>query len=117
MDTKDALKQTIEHVAIDIESMAEGCYDMSDCDGETIEEEFTDFYVLDVNYTVDRFGQLRGANLYVTLGGPTVWVDSMRGVVCGSWGTDSWERGLSQFAQEWVDERVEEMWDCLNANY
>ena len=70
-----------------------------------------------MNYIVDSRGMMRGAWIYTTLGGPTVWIDTMRGVVRGTWGYDSFEWGLSEKAQDWVQEQAEEMYDTLNANY
>ena len=102
MDTKEALEQTVKNTADDIEKMTNGTYERDDYNYETIEEEFIDAYTLDANYVIDGRGNMRGAWLYMTLGGPTVWVDTMRGVVRGTWGTDSFEWGLSEKAQDWV---------------
>ena len=117
MDTKEALEQTVKNTADDIEQMTNGTYERDDYNYETIEEEFIDAYTLDANYVIDRRGSMRGAWLYMTLGGPTVWVDTMRGTVRGTWGQDSFEWGLSERAQEWVCEQAEEMYQNINANY
>ena len=118
MDTKEALELTVKNAADDIERMANGTYEIEDPETyETIEEEFIDAYTLDENYIVDSRGMMRGAWIYTTLGGPTVWIDTMRGAVRGTWGTDSFEWGLSEKAQDWVQEQAEEMYDTLNANY
>lgn len=117
MDTKEALEQTVKNTADDIEKMTNGTYERDDYNYETIEEEFTDAYTLDANYVIDGRGNMRGAWLYMTLGGPTVWVDTMRGVVRGTWGTDSFEWGLSEKAQDWVCEQAEEMYQNISANY
>ena len=118
MDTKEALEQTVKNTADDIERMADGTYEIEDPETyETIEEEFIDSYTLDANYVIDGRGNLRGAWLYMTLGGPTVWVDTMRGVVRGTWGTDEFEWGLSEKAQDWVCEQADEMYQNISANY
>ena len=118
MDTKEALELTVKSTATDIETMAAGTYEIEDTETyETIEEEFIESYTLDENYIVDSRGNMRGAWIYTTLGGPTVWIDTMRGVVRGTWGHDAFEWGLSEKAQDWVQEQAEEMYDTLNANY
>ena len=118
MDTKEALEQTVKNTADDIERMAAGTYQIEDPETyETIEEEFIESYTLDENYIIDSRGNMRGAWMYTTLGGPTVWIDTMRGTVRGTWGFDSFEWGLSAKAQDWVQEQAEEMYDTLNANY
>ena len=117
MDTKEALEQTVKNTADDIEKMTNGTYERDDYNYETIEEEFIDAYTLDANYVIDGRGNLRGAWLYMTLGGPTVCVDTMRGVVRGTWGTDEFEWGLSEKAQDWVCEQADEMYQNISANY
>ena len=117
MDTKEALEQTVKNTADDIEKMTNGTYERDDYNYETIEEEFIDAYTLDANYVIDGRGNMRGAWLYMTLGGPTVWVDTMRGVVRGTWGTDEFEWGLSEKAHDWVCEQADEMYQNINANY
>lgn len=118
MDTKEALEQTVKNTARDIENMAEGIYLIEDPETYgAVEEEFIESYTLDENYIIDRCGNMRGAWIYISLGGPTVWIDTMRGTVRGTWGHDAFEWGLSEQAQDWVCERAEEMYDTLNANY
>ena len=44
---------------------------------------------LDLEYTVSAYGgEFLGARIYVTLGGPTVYVDTRDHCICGRWGTD-----------------------------
>lgn len=43
---------------------------------------------LDVEYLLDSQKNLIGVNLYVTLGGPTCWIDTRRGEVVCRWGTE-----------------------------
>lgn len=44
--------------------------------------------VLDVEYEISSRGDLLGVRLYVTLGGPTCWIDTRRQCVEASWGTE-----------------------------
>ena len=43
---------------------------------------------LDVEYTLNSQRELIGVRLYVTLGGPTCWIDTRNGEVVCAWGTD-----------------------------
>lgn len=51
--------------------------------------------VLDINYILDAQKELRGVRVAVALGGPNVYVDTVRGIVEGFWGTDHAESWLS----------------------
>lgn len=44
---------------------------------------------LDVEYEIDSNGELLGVKLYVTLGGPSCWVDTRRQCVEARWGGES----------------------------
>ena len=46
---------------------------------------------LDVEYTLDSNKRLIGVCVYVTLGGPTCWIDTRRNTVTCHWGSDSAE--------------------------
>lgn len=57
------------------------------------------FYdVLDINYILDAQRELRGVRVAVALGGPNIWIDTVRGVVEGFWGTGH--------AEKWVPSEV-----------
>lgn len=47
--------------------------------------------ILDIEYTLDSRKDVIGIRLYVTIGGPTVWIDTRSGIVHAAWGTDTWE--------------------------
>ena len=57
-------------------------------------------------YAVDRIKPLIGVRIYVTLGGPTCWIDTRNGEVVCAWGTDR--------AAAWL---VSEICDEINAFY
>lgn len=44
---------------------------------------------LDVEYRVSSSGDYLGARVYVTLGGPTIWIETDFGRVCGAWGAET----------------------------
>ena len=62
-------------------------------DGETVDEceSLIDYLcenALDVEYTLDSNKRLIGVRIYVTLGGPTCWIDTRGGEVVCAWGSD-----------------------------
>lgn len=66
--------------------------------------------VLDKEYILDSEFTLIGARLYVTLGGPTIWVDTHDNEVVGHWGTEQVTRWLpSEIADEINDLLIEVM--------
>lgn len=88
---KNDLREYVERIRDEIKSL----YDLTPEEVERREEEgesssLFDYFAdaLDVEYTIDSRGEYLGARVYVTLGGPNVWVDTRRGEVGGAWGTD-----------------------------
>lgn len=59
---------------------------------------------LDIEYTVSSRGEYLGAKIYVTLGGPNVWIDTREGYVKGAWGTDREESWIPSEICEEIDE-------------
>ena len=68
---------------------------------------------LDVEYTVNSLGEYIGARIFVTLGGPNVWVDTRDGVVSGAWGTDRASAWLPCEVCEEIDSIFSEYFACL----
>lgn len=90
------LQKNVDGIRDEIKAIYEADY--TDEERETMEEngQAYDLYsyfadVLDMEYTVDCFGEYKGANIYVTLGGPNVWIDTRDGYVKGAWGSDKAE--------------------------
>lgn len=61
---------------------------------------------LDVEYTVDSSLDYKAAKIYVTLGGPTVWVDTAERAVKLAWGTDREEYPLDWGTSAHLDEAL-----------
>lgn len=62
---------------------------------------------LDVEYTLDSSKRLIGVCIYVTLGGPTCWIDTRRNTVTCHWGSDS--------AEVYIDNDLsDELTECYN---
>ena len=84
-------------------------------DGETVDEceSLIDYLcenALDIEYTLDSNKQLIGVRIYVTLGGPTCWIDTRNGEVVCAWGTD---RAAAWLASEICDEINDFYAECM----
>lgn len=83
--------------------------------GETVDEceSLIDYLcdnVLDVEYILDSNRQLIGVNAYVTLGGPSCWLDTRHGEVVCCWGTEKESAWLPSEICEEINSFYEE---CL----
>lgn len=79
--------------------MSEAEYDRRSEEGENID--LIDYVsdVLDTEYILDSNFTLIGARLYITLGGPTIYVDTHDNEVVGHWGTEQVTRWLPSESQ------------------
>lgn len=64
---------------------------------------------LDIEVTCGISGDFRGAKLYVTVGGPTIWVDTQDGTVEGRWGTDSCSKWVDSDAIDELNDAIQEL--------
>lgn len=64
---------------------------------------------LDVEVTRGLSGDYRGAKLYMTVGGPTIWVDTRTGFVEGRWATDSCSKWVDSDAIDELNDAIEEL--------
>ena len=84
-------------------------------DGETVDEceRLLDYVAdaLDVEYTLNSSRELIGVRVYVTLGGPTCWIDTRNGEVVCSWGSDKESAWLASEVCEEINSYFE---DFLN---
>ena len=95
------LKGYCENIRKELNAIYEGTTQERNDDGEqmTLYDYFND--ALDYEYTIASTGDFFGVRVYVTLGGPNVWIDTRNGVIAGSWGTDRAETWLpSEIANE-----------------
>ena len=67
---------------------------------------------LDWEYTIDSNGEYMGVRVYVTLGGPNIWIDTRRGEIGGAWGTDRADRWLPSEICEEIDSIFSEYYAC-----
>lgn len=63
---------------------------------------------LDVEITRGLSGDYRGAKLYMTVGGPTIWVDTETVFVEGRWVGDSCSKWVDSDAIDALNEAIEE---------
>ena len=95
-----------------------GEYTCQEC-GKTFPEDELEAYTvydyladaLDVEYTVSSRLDYVAARIYVTLGGPTVWIDTRGNAVRLSWGTDTAWYPLDTDTAAAVDAAAEEAYD------
>ena len=113
---KNELREYVKRIRDEIKSL----YDLTPEEIEKREEEgesssLWDYFAdaLDVEYTIDSRGEYLGARVYVTLGGPNVWVDTRRGEVGGAWGTDRESVWLPSEICDEIDSIFCEAYECL----
>lgn len=56
--------------------------------------EYINNNVLDVEYSLNSLKELIGVNLYITLGGPTVWIDTRDCTLTIAWGCERDQLGV-----------------------
>lgn len=78
MSTATELHDSCAYIAEELEN----AYDSGDMTDWLCENE------LDEDLTISRDGSILSTSIYVTLGGPTIWVDTGSATVDGTWGTD-----------------------------
>ena len=62
---------------------------------------------LDIEVTCGLSGDYRGAKLYMTVGGPAIWIDTQSGFVEGRWATDSCSKWVDSDSIDALDEAIE----------
>ena len=65
-----------------------------------------------MEYIIDSRREYKAGRVFVTLGGPTVWVDTARRSVCLAWGAERAEYLLDIDAASAIDEILEEFYNC-----
>ena len=82
------------------------------CDGEdmTLYDYFSD--VLDFEYTIDSRKEYKSVKVWITLGGPNVWIDTATATVNLAWGADREEYPLGFDVRDEIDSIFEEYYNC-----
>ena len=117
---KKELQNYVDGIRADIVKLYEAEY--TEEEREEMEEngEAFDLYsyfadALDVEYTMDSNGEYIGVRVFVTLGGPNVWVDTRYGEVGGAWGCDRASAWLPSEVCEEIDSIFSEYFACLRS--
>ena len=80
--------------------------------GETVDEcdSLWDYVAdaLDVEYTLNSSRELIGVRVYVTIGGPTCWIDTRSNEVVCAWGSDEESAWLASEVCEEINSYFEE---------
>ena len=84
-------------------------YNETDPDYPTLLDYIND--TLDIEYTCSATLEYIGARVYVTLGGPNIWIDTRRSIVEGVWGTERYGLPLPSDVVGGLDYNLEEMFN------
>lgn len=68
--------------------------------------------VLDYDYRCDSSHELESCRIWITLGGPNIWLDTGDKCLHGAWGTERVEWGVSMDICSYIEEYIEEMLRC-----
>lgn len=81
-------------------------------DGEPCDlyEYFND--VLDYEYTVNIRREFVGVKVWVTLGGPNIYIDARHGEIVGHWGTDEARAWLPSEICDEINSIFEDFYNC-----
>ena len=127
MATNNELMEMVKSVAERLDTIGDGENPYEDPsygyewdeDGRTVEEDMApmDVFmmdeVLEIRFIVDSHAEYCGALIYITLGGPTIWVDTRAHAVKGTWGTESAEWGITSRAVDALDDECGANWESI----
>ena len=115
---KNELKKYVDGIRDDLKNLYDS--DITDEERDEREEngEAYDLYsyfndALDIEYTIDSRGEYLGAKIYVTLGGPNIWIDTREGYVKGAWGTEREESWIPSEICDEINSIFEEYYNCI----
>ena len=103
-------REYCKRIAAELESIYNG-NELNE-DGETISlyDYFAD--VLDFEYTINSDKSYKSVKIYVTLGGPNVWIDTSDSEVHLAWGTDRESYPIDWDLRDEIDAIFEEYYNC-----
>ena len=115
MSTDKELKARVQSVANELKALYNADYTEEQRDelreiGEPccLYEYFTD--VLDFEYAISSKKDFLGVKVWVTLGGPNIWIDTRDGEVKGAWGRDRESAWLPREVCDEIDSIFEELY-------
>ena len=143
-ETKKQNTETCKYIAHNLEAVASGqlvrcdeCGDVFDmynvvdeewqtgvacphCGEECYPEELSIYEwlddALDITYTMDSLGEMRGASVMVTCGGPNIYVNTLHMRVELYWWGDKADYPILRDACEALDEALQESFEAVKAS-
>ena len=113
------LRKNLENIRAELEALCNAEY--TDEEREEMENngEAYDLYsyfndVLDYEYTISRSREYLGAKIWVTLGGPNIWIDTRAEQICGAWGNEREAVCISKDIASEIDAIFEDMYNIGN---
>lgn len=102
--TSNDLFEYVKRIRDELEAVYNGTTNETNEDGEpvTMWDYFAD--PLDYEFTANSSGEYIGVRVYVTLGGPNIWVDTRCSEIAGAWGSDRADIWLPSEIAEEIDE-------------
>lgn len=109
---ENELKSYCESIRKELNAIYEGTTTERNEDGEPMSmyDYFQD--ALDCEYTISSRGDFLGVRVYVTLGGPNVWIDTRNNEIAGAWGTDRESVWLPSEISEEINNIFEEYYEA-----
>ena len=103
-------REYLKRIAKEIEEYAAG--EMVDNDGNELNlyDYLSD--ALDYEFTIDSQKEYKSAKIWVTLGGPNVWIDTAERAVKLAWGTDREEYPLDWDMCDEIDDIMQDIYEC-----
>ena len=103
---KNENRQYLLGVNEDLEKYFEG---IENEDGDVVGIfDYLDEEVLDFEITIDSRCTYQSCKVYLTLGGPTVWIDTANRSLNIAWGTDNDSIYIENAISDWIDMYYEE---------
>lgn len=103
-------REYCKRIAKEIEEYAAG--KMVDDDGNELS--LYDYLgdVLDYEFTIDSQKEYKAAKIWITLGGPNVWIDTAERAVKLAWGTDREKYPLGWDVCDEIDNIMQDIYEC-----
>ena len=102
-------KEYCKAIAEELQSIYNGEQTNEDGEPITLYDYFSD--VLDFEYTISSNKEYQSVKIWVTLGGPNVWIDTSDSYIRLAWGTSREEYPLSYDIRDEIDSIFEEYYN------
>ena len=109
MTSKECLLANVVYIVAQLETREPLTEDAGQLDDGYGLSDWVSDSALDIVYRINSDGSYLGAEVTVAVGGPTVWIDTQRQVVHGSWGHDRYERDYDDSVG--LDDYMGEIWE------